>query len=127
MRIHYPPQVTRTAVVAAAAIGFGALGVTGLAHAAGPDLGATAVPVVTAPSQPSVRTVPQPQPQPQPQWDMYTVSDTAISGGSAVETVPADDLIISADGTGYASYSDYVSGSNPYRQLPYDDGYSYDY
>ncbi|PND53632.1 MULTISPECIES: hypothetical protein [Rhodococcus] len=122
MRIPHLPQAARTAVVAAA-IGFGALGVAGLAHAAGPDIDATTAPVITAPSQPSARTVPQPQPR----WDMYTVSDTAISGGSAVETVPADDLIISADGTGYSSYSDYVSGSNPYRQLPYGDGYSDDY
>ncbi|WP_330766967.1 hypothetical protein [Rhodococcus sp. M8-35] len=123
MRIDHLPQAPRTAVVAAAVVGFGALGAAGLAHAAGPDLGATTAAVVTAPSQPSIWTVPQSPPQP----DMYPVSDTAISGGSAVETVPADDLIISADGTGYASYSDYVSGSNPYRQLPYGDTYSDDY
>lgn len=46
-----------------------------------------------------------------------TFGGTAISGGSAVEAVDSDDLIISADGTGYDSYSNYVGGTDPHRPV----------
>lgn len=44
-------------------------------------------------------------------------SEVAISGGSAVTAVPAEELIIGPDGTGHASPSEAVSGENPYRPV----------
>ena len=42
---------------------------------------------------------------------------TAIVGGSAVEAVDSADLIISADGTGFDSQSDFISGTDPYEPI----------
>jgi hypothetical protein len=47
-----------------------------------------------------------------------TFAGTAISGGSAVTTKPAEELIIAGDGQGYEGPSDFVGGTNPYEPLP---------
>ena len=53
-------------------------------------------------------------------------AETEIVGGSAVEAKPADELILSADGTGYPSPSDFVAGQNGWTPITFGGQYRFD-
>jgi hypothetical protein len=43
--------------------------------------------------------------------------DAEMSGGSVVDAVPGDDLIMASDGTTYEGYADFVAGADPFEPL----------